>query len=220
MKFEKLKNRYKVCTAVSALIAAVLVVFVGCDRGRSYDESEISSAAAELIESSYEINEIFFGRGLPTVSTEGQNGSEAADGKTSDGEAYGSTARYAEVSEESPYHTEDEIRTAALLVYTPSYCEALFETAFSGGSGSGDSGSVLYARYVDYNGILTARILDEDEILPINRTYDTGSITVVSQKNGSAKIKVPSFKDGVPSDDITLSVVLTDDGWRLDTPTY
>lgn len=203
----KLKLKYTLYGAVSALIAVSLLFTVSCRR-ESYDEDELRSAAAELIEASYEINNIFFGSGLPTV---GAGTASAED----------SAVRYAELSDESPYRTEEEIRHAALLVYTPEYCESIFETVFSGASSViGEDSAVLYARYIDYNGILTARILKEDEILQLDRTYDTSSIEIVRIRSNTAEITVPSFKNGVPSDDISLRLVMTDDGWRLDTPTY
>ena len=56
--------------------------------------------------------------------------------------------------------------------------------------------------------------------MKLDRTYDTANITVVSQKRGRVVLSVPSFVDGVPSDDVELTVIMTADGWRLDTPTY
>ena len=49
---------------VAALAAAALF---SCGK---HDEEEIKKAAAELIERSYEINEIFFGEGLPRAEEE------------------------------------------------------------------------------------------------------------------------------------------------------
>lgn len=194
---------------LAAALAASIMILTSCG-GSSADESEIVSAAAELVESSYEINNIFFGSGLPSV--------DVPDEEKSDG-----LPRYAELAEDSPYQTESEIRAAALAVYSREYCESIFELAFSGAAlDVGDSeSSVIYARYVDYNGVLTVRLLDDDdEALPLNRTYDTSNITVVRARSDEATVSLPSFVDGVPDDDVSLNLVLTDDGWRLDTPTY
>jgi hypothetical protein len=174
----------------------------------TYDEGEIISASAELIEASYDINTVFFGSGLPAVESDDE------------------VLRHFEIAEDSPYHTKDEIKTATLAVYSPDYSELLFEKAFTGfvvsvgDEDSVDADQVIDARYVEYGDRLVILPIKDEDVMKLDRTYDTSSITVVSQKKGRAVLSVPSFVDGVPSDDITLTVVMTDDGWRLDSPTY
>ena len=83
-----------------------------------------------------------------------------------------------------------------------------------------DSEQIIDARYVEYAGRLVMLPVDEDEIMKLDRTYDTANIKVVKQKNGRVTLSVPSFVNGVPDEDITLTVIKTDNGWRLDSPTY
>lgn len=194
--------------AAAIAVAAVLMLsFSSC--GESYTDDEIKAAATELIEASYEINEIFFGEGLPGVEPEGTD-----------------IMKYLRIAEESPYHTEDEIKSAALAVYSENYCKLLFERAFSGFSvddgtlGSIDAAKLVDARFVTYNDELVILPLDEDEIMPLDRTYDTENITIVKEKSGTVIISVPSFVDGKPSEDVEISMIVTKNGWRLDSPTY
>lgn len=197
-----------ILTRAAALVAAVVFTLLMASCSVTYDEAEIIAASAELIEASYDINTVFFGTGLPSVESDDE------------------VLRHYEIAEDSPYHTKDEIEKATLEVYSPDYAEFLFEKAFAGFSVSvGDEDSVdadqtIDARYVEYAGRLVILPIAEEDIMKLDRTYDTSDITVVSQKNGRATLSVPSFVDGVPAEDITLTVVMTDNGWRLDTPTY
>lgn len=197
-----------ILTRAAALVAAVVFTMLLASCARPYDESEIVAASAELIEASYEINTVFFGSGLPAEESDDE------------------VLRHLEISPDSPYKTKEEIKAATLAVYSPDYAEFLFEKAFVGFSvsvGDGDSvdaDSIVDARYVEYGGRLVMLPLDEEDVMKLDRTYDTSAVTVVSQKRGRATLSVPSFVDGVPAEDITLTVVMTDGGWRLDTPTY
>ena len=191
----------------AALVAAVVFTLMVTSCSVTYDESEIISASAELIEASYEINTVFFGGGLPAVESDDE------------------VLQHYEIAEDSPYHTKEEIKTATLAVYSPDYAEFLFEKAFAGfvvsaGDDSIDADQTIDARYVEYGERLVILPIDEEDIMELDRTYDTANITVVSQKRGRATLSVPSFVDGVPSDNVELTIVMTDNGWRLDTPTY
>lgn len=193
----------------AALVAAAVLLLSFSACGKKYSEDEIKTAASELIEASYEINVIFFGEGLPGVEPED-----------------GDIMRYLKIAEESPYHTEEEIKTAALKVYSSGYCELLFERAFSGFSldeeseDGIDTTKLVDARFVTYNDELVILPLKDEDIMKLDRTYDTDNIKVVKQKSGTVIISVPSFVDGKKSDDVKLNMIKTEKGWRLDSPTY
>ncbi len=187
------------------LVLTLAFIFTGCS---SVDKELVASSAAELIEKSYEINNIYFGAGLPAVEYSGDKNANP---------------KYSEVSADSPYQSVEEIKEATLAVYSPDYCEYLFNLAFQGVSSTDSNNELIgvyYARYVDYYGILTVKVPDEDEIMKLNRTYDTSHITVVSGTSDRVAISVPSFVDGVPDQDIKLTLVMTENGYRLDSPTY
>ena len=178
-----------------------------------YDVSEVPDAAAELIEASYEINTVFFGDGLPTIGYDGID------------ELLGDS--YSALSEDSPYKSEAEIKEAALKVYTEDYCEFLFEKAFIGQNvdftdkDDNITETVqIPARYLTYNGELIVRYVDEDEILKLNRTYDTSNVRIVKKYRKKVVVGVQSFVDGVPDGEETFTLEITPSGWRLDDPTY
>ena len=179
-----------ILTRAAALVAAVVFTLLMTSCSVTYDEGEIITASAELIEASYEINTVFFGSGLPAVESDDE------------------VLRHFEIAEDSPYHTKEEIKTATLAVISV------------GDEDSVDSNQIIDARYVQYGERLVILPVKEEDVMKLDRTYDTSSITVISQNRGRAVLSVPSFVDGVPSDDVELTVVMTEDGWRLDTPTY
>ena len=201
----------KAVIAAAVVIGIVVGVLYGCMP--QYDVSEVPAAAKELIEASYEINTIFFGEGLPTI---GYDGSDELMGDS-----------YSVLTEDSPYKTEAEIKEAALKVYTEEYCAFLFEKAFIGQEVdfSNDDDSVVEvvqipARYLTYEGELIVRNVEDEERLTLNRTYDTGNVTIEKKYRKKVVISVPVFEDGVPAGDETFTLAYTPDGWRLDDPTY
>ena len=201
----------KAVIAAAVVIGIVVGVLYGCMP--QYDVSEVPAAAKELIEASYEINTIFFGEGLPTI---GYDGSDELMGDS-----------YSVLTEDSPYKTEAEIKEAALKVYTEEYCAFLFEKAFIGQEVdfSNDDDSVVEvvqipARYLTYEGELIVRNVEDEERLTLNRTYDTGNVTIGKKYRKKVVISVPVFEDGVPAGDETFTLAYTPDGWRLDDPTY
>ena len=201
----------KAVIGTAVVIGIVVGVLYGCMP--QYDVSEVPAAAKELIEASYEINTIFFGEGLPTI---GYDGSDELMGDS-----------YSVLTEDSPYKTEAEIKEAALKVYTEEYCAFLFEKAFIGQEVdfSNDDDSVVEvvqipARYLTYEGELIVRNVEDDERLTLDRTYDTGNVTIEKKYRKKVVISVPVFEDGVPAGDETFTLAYTPDGWRLDDPTY
>lgn len=199
------------CTAAALVIFGVIGVMYGCVP--TYDVEELPSAAAKLIESSYEINTIFFGEGLPTIGYDDDGDELMGD-------------RYSALSEDSPCKSEAEIREATLQVYTEDYCNFLFEKAFIGQQidfGEDDTVSELVqipARYLTYDGQLIVRYVDDDECITLNRTYDTSNIRVKKTYRKKAVITVDSFVDGVPAGEESFTLEYTSAGWRLDDPTY
>lgn len=206
-------NIIKAAAAAALLVAVIVGVLYGCVP--IYDVSEVPAAAKELIEASYEINTIFFGDGLPTIGYEDEGDAVLGD-------------EYAALSEDSPYMSEAEIKEAALKVYTEDYCNFLFEKAFIGqmvefdDEGDGEVSEVVQipARYLTYEGVLVVRRVDDEELITLNRTYDTESVRVIKKYRKKVLIGVQTFVDGVPDEEETFILEYTPSGWRLDDPTY
>lgn len=206
------------------LTAAVLLSFAvslpSCKK-KSTEPDEIRAALETLIPASAELNEIYFGLGLPTAAD------EEGYANPDDGLVYEQLI-YEQVLPSCKYQTEAELREATLSVFTESYANALFERGFSGlsvkyddnGLSGSELTSTLYAMYIETDGVLTKRTNVKEEALRLGREYLIDKMTVVRQKNDYVVVDIPTMMDGEESVTVTLKLVITENGWRLDSPTY
>ncbi|MBQ7923298.1 MAG: hypothetical protein IJ325_12125 [Clostridia bacterium] len=207
-----------------ALVCIVcMIMFVSLTSCRSYyEKEEIGAALAELIPASMPLNEIYFGEGLPFADE------EERIKKFFDTFELGETAsNYYPVSESCGYENIEEIKEATRAVYSEDYCEYLFTMAFSGISDVFNEGTeeevkqtAVFARYIEQSGILTRRVLEEDDIIELNRTYDVSDFTVIINREEFVTAEVQSYVNGKKDTLIEIKLVLTPNGWRLDSPTY
>ena len=163
---------------------------------------DVRDEIAALIEASHEINDIFYGEGLP-VDTTLSSGYE----------------KFHVVSASSPYRSLSEIRTAAEKVYSAEYMSAIYEMMFSGHYDS-VSGSIQQARYWETNGNLLKLIDSTVYLTGEPRSYDYSTMKIVKPSRADyIKFEIMSEKNGEQLL-VRLSAVLTENGWRLDSPTY
>ena len=199
-----------IALAVALLLAAAMSVACGVE----YTDEEVIDAAKELIEASYGINEVYFGKGLPISDEDSDAAREFAE---KNGFDLGNI-QYLPVTEESPYKSIADIKEATAKVYSAEYCESLFKSTFEGFN---DGTAAVFAKYMeDSQGVLTARIDLKENDLP-DRTYDLETIKVTKKKKDKAVVEIVSYLDGEKEDKpLLLTLVPEEDGWRLDTPTY
>jgi len=217
--------------------------------GSKYDPAELKTALDTLLPPSFELNEIYFGEGLPTTDDQAVidrlYGTFAANVKS---------LNYHPVAADCGYSSIEEIMTATEEVFTPEYSAYLYELAFAGISsdtmveeeteeeepepGEGEiiesggeiTGSYVapvaldvrasFARYLEQNGMLTVRRDLADSAYPLGREYKTDGMKVKLEKADYVIVTVPTYMDGEYDCDVELKLVMTDAGWRLDTPTY
>ena len=203
----------------SCLTALILAAFTSC--GTSHSDEEIRGALEELLPKSFELNEIYFGEGLP-MSNDKAMVEQFYGMFDSDVEAI----NYHPVDVSCGYTTETDIREATLEVFTADYAEYLFGRAFSGISATFNEGeeqeytsTAVYAMYIEQDGILTVRINLDEEAIPLGRTYDLDGMELTENAENFVIAKIPTEMDGRALD-VELRLVLTPDGWRLDSPTY
>lgn len=203
---------------VSLILAVLLLCACAACAKPQYGEDEIKAALETLIPASATLNEIYFGEGLPLSVDEDEY---EAYYQMYDSDV--STLGYEPVAEDAAYRTEAELREATLAVFTEDYAQFLFERAFSGLTATYDdetTASAVYARYIETDGVLTKRVGSKNEAIPLGREYAIGEAVLVSQRNGCAVVDVPTSVDGTADAVVRLRLVMTDGGWRLDSPTY
>ncbi len=203
-----------------SLLSLLPLVLSSCG-GVPYTDDEVLSAAEELVVKSFELNDIYFGEGLP-ISDNREDVERFYASISTDVES----VNFHPVADDCPYQSEEDIKKATEAVFSQGYCEYLFDLAFTGLSTVLNEGTELqytatasYARYIETNGVLTVRIDLPYEAMELTRTYDFDSMEIVRKKKNYAVVSVTTKKDGAPLD-IDLKLIYTAEGFRLDTPTY
>ena len=198
----------------------ILLTLTSCGGGVPSEE-ENRTVLDELLPKSFELNEIYFGEGLP-MSNDKAMVEQFYGMFDSDVEAI----NYHPVDVSCGYTTETDIREATLEVFTADYAEYLFGRAFSGISATFNEGeeqeytsTAVYAMYIEQDGILTVRINLDEEAIPLGRMYDLDGMELTENEENFVIAKIPTEMDGRALD-VELRLVLTPDGWRLDSPTY
>ena len=198
----------------------ILLTLTSCGGG-VHTEVEIRTVLDELLPKSFELNEIYFGEGLP-MSNDKAMVEQFYGMFDSDVEAI----NYHPVDVSCGYTTETDIREATLEVFTADYAEYLFGRAFSGISATFNEGeeqeytsTAVYAMYIEQDGILTVRINLDEEAIPLGRMYDLDGMELTENEENFVIAKIPTEMDGRALD-VELRLVKTPDGWRLDSPTY
>lgn len=203
-----------------ALATFMLLAFASCGE-KSPDLGEMKDELVALVEASYEVNEIFFGAGLPTYERGGDYDKEYKLYNENDTEF----AYYEYVTEDCGYHFVNQIKWAAEKVYTAEYLEGLYTMAFDGYADE-NTGAVTTARYLDANGWLMRYAFGDDPFDHLDgkkRLYDFDSMEIVKPYSQSyLNVAVDSYLEGAEGEvlNITLHFKKTADGWRLDAPTY
>ena len=195
---------------LSFLLASVMLFSLASCGGSGMSDGEIRDIYADLIEQSYILNDVYYGDGLPFVNDPETMATLA-----------GASSRfsYMPVDKNAPLKTEAEIREATLAVFSQPMCDHLFVLAFEGMS-TGDDETVVFARYIEQNEILTVRIDLAEEALPLGRVYDMDSMDILNQSGNRIVASFATSVDGKPSVNVKLTLVKTAEGWRLDSPTY
>ena len=190
------------------LLTVLLLLFVSCgEKNRSYDESEVKAAAENLILKSKQLNDIFWGAGIPYYE----------DDNYANGQYYPADPVYLNKLGVS---TVDDILELTVEVFSKGYSVSIYGSIFS--SMTGENGMVGYTRY--YQG--TECIMVYTKYKPLlcdDVEYITSDITVIGSKGETVIVRVPVkvTRDGIAQDNtIEVSLVEEEDGWRIDSPTY
>lgn len=220
---------------------AVLTIFTACmlsSCSTAPELSEIKPTIEVLIENSRKVNHMLFGEGLPIAYYEDKTDSEgnpvpveteyenyylvdfqAPYFEKEDEENDGEEEEGEEKKKANGFIMIEQIKAEAEKVYSKDYIEPLYDMFFTGHYDE-DKGGVVRANYIDgENGILKLKTY-EAYIKGEMRTFDYDSIVIVNPSTADfVTFTIDSYKDGEKMN-IRLTIVKTEDGWRLDSPTY
>lgn len=233
-----MKNNMKRIIAAALMLASLLCVLTLPSCANPPELSEIKPTIEILIENSRKVNHMLFGEGLPIAYYEDKKDAEGnpvpVDTEYENYYLVDFTAPYfEEEDEETDGEEEDDekkkkgngffmveqIKAEAEKVYSPDYIRPLYDMFFTGHYDA-DKGGVVRANYIDgENGILKLKTY-EAYIKGEMRTFDYDSIVIIKPSTADfVTFTIDSYKDGEKMN-IRLTIVKTEDGWRLDSPTY
>ena len=195
-----------------AILLLVLCCLTGCRKSTPPTVEDIYDEAVALIEASYAINDAIFGYGLPVWPLESQHAALTGVYRDSD------SAAYERVTDQTPFLSTTNLLSAMEEVYSADYVDSLRETLFDGfvvGS------NVILAQLYE-NETALYQSATHEPLVKTQRIYDYASMTIVKPSN--AHFVTLELDSHMPGEEETLTVrlslILEDDGWRLDTPTY
>ena len=207
---------------VSGLLAVLLLcpaVFCACSGAPKVEDLRTDVIA--LLEAAPEINEVFFGAGLPVLD---RNAPENADLYR---EVPESLSLYDVVDlEHSKFTSIEHIKAAAMRVYSMACLTARFAAAFEGVSSDADPSAYLISKpyFVEQDGLLyqlRRSELDPDRCDPIrdrSLVYDYDTLRVVKPSNKtSVRLSVTAhlLSDPSKTETKTIRLLATPSGWRL-----
>ena len=174
------------------LICIMTLSLVSCESKVS--EEEAVSLVKKFVEDSYELNEIFYGKGLSYY--------ESVDGEYS--------SVYSAVKLDEKYTTSKELKDRTREVFSASYANSIIGYVFS--LTPGIYGQSKQPRYSESGGYIT--VLRDYEVIDITEyDYDTVKIKKIKRKEIKATIM------STENEEVEIVLVLEADGWRLDSAT-
>ncbi len=198
------------------LIFGMAGTFCACS-SRAPSVEQIYDRVVELVEASYELNTVIYGKGLPVYA---EDSLYAEFSHLYYDFSY--AGEYEMIKEYSKFMTVNEIKEAAEQVYSTALLEsAVYPMCFDGYvTDDGIGGSIfLYSRYLE-NGNWLYQSIDSQDYYRHVRVYDYATMRIIAPSTAKACfVEMRSWYEDSP-DEVstdTIRLVKQDDGkWYLD----
>lgn len=193
------------------LILSIVLSFSSCNR--SYDESEVLSAAKTLMKQAEILNVVYYGKGIEYLDGEENNG-------------YYRRANDAHLAELG-FSTIDGLKAMTDSTFTKEYASTVYSTVLS--AIKDETSIVSPARYYQERGEngepLYIMVHSEFAMLMLDEIeYDYDSMKVSDVKKERVFVTVAATvtnSEGKKQNtEITISLIEEEEGWRIDNPTY
>lgn len=212
------------CLAL-CLVLFLLPWMTSCGKERKpleITDEEAQAVLEELVPASYEINEIFFGVGLPYEGETEEEEESTTDTEIDfDDGASLITTSYLPVTEDCGYASIREIKAAAQAVYSMGYLESVYVTMFEGMAATSEDGLLnnnVSPRYKELAGILCVDALHEP--LAIRGRLTVLSSEVVKKTPDYVSVSCLCRNEAGEESQETFLLTLENGVWLLDGPTY
>ena len=202
-----------------ALLFTAVTAFTACG-GRAPKIEEIYDRIVSLIEASYEINDLFYGKGLPYYDRE----LPIYRDLYSDYTTLGYTENYHIVRSDAKYRSIDSMKMAAEEVYTRELLDLVYRSAFEGvvvndavaGVASSD------AQYLQTNDHLYISKAFVEGHHPTPMVYDYATMEVIRPSNATRVfVTMNAWEESSPTvvREVRITLALQDGAWLLDSLT-
>ena len=199
---------------LSVLVLSALILTLAACSSEPPALDEVKDDFAALVEASYEINGIVFGDSVETYDR--QDEEVIANGvyrNVPDG-----FYNYEFLTENNKYMTEDEIRAAALAVYSADYITSVLDACFNGFMDENGE-AAIQPKYLNHTGKLMLN-REYEVYVKGDRRYDLSTMEITKPSNAKIVNVTVDAIDGEERTKARLTFVLQDGEWRLDSPTY
>ena len=181
----------------ATLTLCILTVLPLASCGATLTDEEALSLLKERIEASYELNDVYFGEGLRTDPYEEND----------------SVVQYVYVAIDEKYQYIEDIKAATEAVFSANMCGRLYEKAFTGFD---DGQVIVYARYIEEGGVLTADVKYKGIKTERDFLFDTAKI--LKNTKNYVVFEIERENHDKP---VRIEMTLSPDGrWLLNSYTY
>ena len=197
------------------LSLATLLSLLSCEKekNREYDETEVKTAAKNLIEASLFLNEVYYGKGIP-IAEAAQSVTQGTY-KEANGEYL---ARHGIVNLKA-------LREMTAKVFSDAVCEQINSTVFE--SVRDDGVVKSYVRYFEKTTTQGMFIMVDTKAVVYftgAREYLYDTLEVLGSEGERVKVSLTvrvEDEEGIFHEmPLTVALIEETDGWRLDGPTY
>lgn len=204
-----------ICIALCVIILVFSVIsLASCAGSEAPELDSIKERLVYLVEESKSLNVLFFGKGLPVYRRD----SSLADRKMVYVNSSYETEGYDRAMENSSYLSIDEIKAAAIKVFSKDYSEEIFESA-TDGIMVGETSA--YVRFYD-NGEWLLQNKNINDFKVEERIYDYSTMKLM-EPSGADYINVSVETYSIADSQrkiVYLSFSFENGNWYLDSPTY
>ena len=201
-----------VCALVVLCIA--LTSLCACSESKVPKLEDVKERFSYLLDNSYEINEIIWGEGLPTIvyGSDEDKEHKIYDERTFDGYEY--------IRDDCKYKTIEQIKIDAEKIYSKNYLKNIYVQIFDGYMI--DSQHYNLAKYIENTKGFFKYSLDENiDVEKLVFDHSTMKIAKASRAD-YVNIEISAAPENNPSASFVMKVsfILEDGEWYLDSPSF
>lgn len=182
--------------SVIMLIAILAISVIGCGK---LSENEAKKAIKDLINDAYELNEIYYGKGI--VYKDSGNPNDL----------------YMQAYENEKYALKNKLVERTYEVFSETYAESLIGLAFGGAQSEINQGSIQ-PRYMTledkYDGWIFVNT-DYEPLVEKVAEYDFNTINIIKISRRFIEATIKTTKN----EEVKVTIVNEGNGWRLDSAT-